>query len=120
MVAVVEYLADAAACAFGDLACALRRSDADVLASDSRTFADVFRGPDGVKRDEIARAFADTLACSSGSLGGALADIAGSAANITAWAALLGWRGSLRLRRRWSRRVLRTLGKRAQAANGKG
>jgi hypothetical protein len=90
MMAVVEDFADAATCALGDFTCALRGTDADILAGDACAFADVFRGSGGVKGDEIACAFADTLGCRSGSLGGALADIAGSAADVTAGAAGLG------------------------------
>ena len=52
--------------------------------------ADIFRGSGGVEGDEIASAFADALGCRSGSLGSALADVAGSAADVTARAAGLG------------------------------
>jgi hypothetical protein len=88
--AVVEDFADAAACALGDFACALRGADADVLARNACAFADVFRGSDGMEGDEIAGAFADALGCLSGSLGRALADVAGSTADVTAGAAGLG------------------------------
>src|ERR1700733_9309827 len=90
VMAVVEDFADAATCALGDFACALRGTDADVLAGDARAFADVACSVDGVEGDEIAGAFADALGCRSGSLGGALTDVAGSAADVTAGAARLG------------------------------
>jgi hypothetical protein len=94
--AVVEDFADAATCALGDFACALRGTDADVLTGDACAFANIFRGSGRVKGDKIACAFTDTLGCSSGSLGGALADVAGSAADVTSGAAGLGL--GLRLR----------------------
>ena len=97
VMAVVEDFADAATCALGDFACALSGTDADVLAGDARAFADVFRGSGGVEGNEIAGAFADALGCLSGSLGSALADVACSAANITAGAARLGLWFGLRL-----------------------
>jgi hypothetical protein len=101
--AMVEDFADAATCSLGDFACALRGADADVLAGDARAFADVACGVDGVEGDEIAGAFADALSCRSGSLGGALADVAGSAADVTAGAAGLGL--GLRLGGSLARRV---------------
>jgi hypothetical protein len=92
--AMVEDFAYAATCAFGDFACAFGGTDADVLAGDACAFADVFRGPGGVQSDEIACAFADALGCCAGSFSGAFADVAGSAANVTAGAAGLRlWRG---------------------------
>jgi hypothetical protein len=92
--AVVEDFSDAATCSLGDFACAFRGTDADVLAGDGCAFADVAGGVDRVEGDEIAGTFADALGCGPGSFGGAFADIAGSAANITAGAAGLGlWRG---------------------------
>src|ERR1700722_2259010 len=88
--AVMEYLADAATCALGDFACPLSGTDADVLARDSCAFADVACGFGRVEGDEIAGAFADALGCFSSSLPSALADVAGSAADVTAGAAGLG------------------------------
>jgi hypothetical protein len=116
--AMVEDFADAATCSLGDFACALRGADADVLAGDARAFADVACGVDGVEGDEIAGAFADALSCRSGSLGGALADVAGSAADVTAGAAGLGLRlgGSLG-RGGW---VLGVLGANVLGADGEG
>jgi hypothetical protein len=78
--AMVEDFADPATCSLGDFACALRGTNADVLSGDACAFADVAGGVDGVEGDEIAGAFADPLGCGSGSLGSALADVAGSAA----------------------------------------
>jgi hypothetical protein len=95
--AMVEDFADASTCALGDFARALNGADAHVLAGDGCAFADVTGGVDGVKGDEIFGAFADTLGCGSGSFGGALADVAGSAADVTAGAAGLGLGRGLRL-----------------------
>jgi hypothetical protein len=93
VVAVVEDFADAATCSLGDFACSLSRTDACVLSGDACTLADVAGSVDGVKSDEIACAFADARGCGSGSLGGALADVARSAAYVTAGAPGLGlWR----------------------------
>jgi hypothetical protein len=97
--AMVEDFADAATCALGDFACALRCTDADVLAGDACAFANVFRGSRGVEGDEVAGAFADAFGCRSGSFGGALADVACSAADVTTGATGLGlglsWGGGL-------------------------
>ena len=93
--AVVEDFADAATCALDDLAGALGGTNANVLARDTCAFANVACGLDGVKGDEIAGTFADALGCRSGSLGGALADIAGSAADFIASA--VAWGRCLRL-----------------------
>jgi hypothetical protein len=109
---VVEDLADAATCAFGDFACALGGTDAYVLSGDACALADVAGGVDGVEGHEVAGAFADALGCGSGSLGGVLADIAGSAAYVAAGATGLG----LCL----SGRGLRVLGRDALGACGEG
>jgi hypothetical protein len=90
VMAVVEDLADAAACALGDLACAFGGSYADVLSGHACALADVACGVDGVEGDEVAGSLADAFGCGSGSLGGVLADVAGSAADVTAGAAGLG------------------------------
>jgi hypothetical protein len=90
VMAVVEDLADPATCALNDFACALGGTDADVFAGDACAFADVFRGPGGVEGGEIAGAFADAFGCRSCSFSSALADVAGSAADVTARAAGLG------------------------------
>jgi hypothetical protein len=88
--AMMEDFANAATCALRDFACALSGADADVLSGDCCTLADVTGGVDGVECDEIAGTFADALGCGSGSLCGTLADVARSAANVTAGAAGLG------------------------------
>jgi hypothetical protein len=98
--AMVEDFANAATCAFRYFACALSGANADVLSGDCCTLADVASGVDGVEGDEIAGTFADALGRGSGSLCGALADVAGSAANVTAGAAWLG-RGCLGLGWGW-------------------
>jgi len=92
--AVVEDFADAATCALGDFTGALSDTDTDVLSGADCALAYVTGGVGGVQGDEIASAFADAFACGSGSLGGALTDVAGSAADVTAGAAGLGlWLG---------------------------
>jgi hypothetical protein len=117
--AVVKDFADAATCALGDFVCALGGADADVLSGDGCSLADVPGGVDGVQGYEIASAFADALGCCPGSLGGALADVAGSAADITAGAAGLGlWRG-LRLGGGWGGDGLGVLGRDGPGADGK-
>ena len=88
--AMVKYLANTPTCTFGDFSCSLGGANADVLASNGRTLSDIAGGVDGVKGDEIARAFPDTLGRCSGALGGTFADVSGTAANVTAGAALLG------------------------------
>jgi hypothetical protein len=118
--AMVEDFADAATGALGDLACALGGTDADVLAGDACTFADVFRGSNGMEGDEIAGAFADALGCRSGSLGGALADVAGSAADVTAGAAGLGRGLLLGGGLGWGGWVLGVLGANVLGADGEG
>ena len=95
---MVEDFAYAATCALGDFSCALRGTDADVLAGDGCTFADIAGCGAGVKGDEIACPFADALGCRAGPFGGTLADVAGSTANITAGAPGMGLLGSLVLR----------------------
>jgi hypothetical protein len=101
--AMVEDFADAATCALRNFACALRGTDADILAGDACTFADVAGGVEGMEGDEVTGAFADAFGCCSGSLRSALADVARSAADVTAGAAGLGlWRGlGLRWGLRW-------------------
>jgi hypothetical protein len=100
VVAVVEDFADAAASSLGDLSGAFGGSDADVLAGDDSAFADGSGGVDGVEGDEVAGSFADAFGCCSGALGGALADVSSSAADVTAGAA--GWGWGLRLGGSWS------------------
>jgi hypothetical protein len=81
---MMEDFADATARTLGDLACTLGCADADVLAGYGCAFADVAGGVDGVEGDEIAGPFADALGCGSGTSCGALADVAGSAADVAA------------------------------------
>ncbi len=88
--AVVEDFADAATSALGDFSCALSGTDANVLSRIACAFANVFRGPGWVEGDEITGAFADTFGRRTCSLSSALADVAGSAADVTARAAGLG------------------------------
>ena len=59
---MMEYLANTTAGAFGDFARALGRADANVLTGDAGAFADIASGVERVKRDKVARAFANTLA----------------------------------------------------------
>jgi hypothetical protein len=122
VMAVVEDFADAATCALDDLAGALGGTNANVLARDTCAFANVACGVDGVEGDKIAGAFADTLGCLSGSLGGALADVASSAADVTAGAAGLGLGRGLRLGRGlgWCGAGLRVLGVKVLGADGEG
>src|ERR1700677_68151 len=114
VMAVMEDFADAAACALGDLACALGGTDADVFSAVTCAFADVFRGSGGVEGEKTAGAFADALGCLSGSFGGALADVSGPAAYITSGAAGLGWGLGL------GGRGLGVLGGNALGADGEG
>ena len=93
MMAMVEDFAYAATCALGDFACALRGTDAHILAGDCCAFANIAGCGAGVKGDEIACPFANAPGCRAGSFGGTLADVAGSAANITAGAPRLGLGG---------------------------
>jgi len=122
VMAVVEDFADAATCALGDFACALTGTDADVLAGDGCAFADVACGLTGVEGDEIAGAFADALGCRSGSLGGALADVAGPPADVTAGAAGFGLGRGLSLGRGlgWGGCGLGVLGANVLGVDGEG
>lgn len=90
VMAMVEDFANTATCALRYLACTLSSTDADVLSGNCCTLADVAGGIDRVKGDEIAGTFADSLGCGSSSLCGALADVAGSAANVTTGVVGLG------------------------------
>jgi hypothetical protein len=87
MMAMVEDLADAATCALGYFACALSGTDTYVFSGYNRAFANIAGRVEGVESDKIAGTFAETFGCRSGSLGGAFADIASSAADVTAGAA---------------------------------
>jgi hypothetical protein len=92
VVVVVEDFADAAACSFGDFASSLGGADSDVFSGSDCSLAYVSGGLGGVEGYEISGTFADALACRSCSLGGSLADVAGSAASLTAGALGLGLR----------------------------
>jgi hypothetical protein len=120
VMAVVEDFADAATCALSDFACALGSADTDVLAGDTCTLADVAGGVEGVEGDEIAGTFADALGCGSCSLGSALADVSGSAADVTAGAAGLGLGLRLGGGLRWGGCGLVVLGGNALGADGEG
>jgi hypothetical protein len=111
---MVEDLAHTAACAFGDFAGSLDGAHADVLARDGCAFSNIAGGVERVKRNQIARTFADTFGRGSSAFGCALANVSGTAANVTAGAALL--RLGLRLGC-WS--GLRVLAKGVGAAEGK-
>lgn len=89
-VMVMEYPANATACALGNFAGSLDGAHPDVLAGDGCTFSDIAGGVEGVERNQIACTFADTLGGCSGSFGGAFANVRGAAANVPARAALLG------------------------------
>src|ERR1700761_9806484 len=52
-------------------------------AGNTRAFANVPGSVEGVEGDEVARAFADAFGRSSSSFGGALSDVARSAADVT-------------------------------------
>jgi hypothetical protein len=86
---MVEYFADASACAFGDFACALGGAHADVLASDGSAFAHIAGGLDRVKCDKIARAFPNTLGRRSSALGGSFADVPSASADVATRATLV-------------------------------
>jgi hypothetical protein len=92
---MVEYPANTPTCAFGNFACSLGGTNADVLAGDGCTLSDIAGGVEGVEGNEIARTFPDTLGRCSGAFGGPFANVSGAAANVTAGAALLGLGGRL-------------------------
>jgi hypothetical protein len=95
---MMEYFANTPACAPGDFACALRCADTDVLASVGSAFGDIAGGVGGVKSDQIARAFPNTLSRRSSTLRGSFADVSGASAHVATGAALMGMllRGRLR------------------------
>ena len=90
MMAMVEYLANTPACAFGDFASSLDGANADVLAGNGRTLSDIASGVEGVEGDEVDRAFSSSLGSGAGALGGPFADVSCTAANVATGAALLG------------------------------
>ena len=87
---MVEYPANTPTCAFGNFACSLGGTNADVLAGDGCTLSNIADGVDGVESNEIARTFPNTRRRCSSAFGGPFADVSGTAANVTAGAALLG------------------------------
>ena len=92
--AMVEYLANTPACAFGDFASSLDGANADVLAGNGRTLSDIASGVEGVEGDEVDRAFSSSLGSGAGALGGPFADVSCTAANVAtgaAWPSLGGW-----------------------------
>jgi hypothetical protein len=95
LMAMVEYFANTPTCSFGDFACSLGGTDANVFAGDDCTLSDIAGGVDGVEGDEIARTLPDTLGRCSGAFGGAFANVSGAAADVAAGAALLGLGGWL-------------------------
>jgi hypothetical protein len=90
--AMVKYLANTPTCAFGDFACSLGGTNADILAGYGRTLSNIAGSGEGVEGDEIARAFPDSFGSGTGTLGGPFADVSCTAANVAARAALLGLR----------------------------
>jgi hypothetical protein len=93
---MVEYFANSAAGALGNFAGSLHRTGADVLAGDGRTLSDIAGRVDRVERNQIARTFPNTLGRCASAFGSPSANVSGTAANVTAGAALLGL--GLRLR----------------------
>lgn len=87
---MVEYPANTPTCALGDFACPLGGTNADVLARDDCTLSDIACRVEGVQSNQIARTFSDTLGRCSSPFGGPFANVSGTAANVTARAALLG------------------------------
>lgn len=88
--AMVEDFSNTTTCALRYFACALRSTDTHVLSGNYRTLTYIRSAVYRVESDEITGPFTDALGCSPGSLCGTLADVAGSAANVTAWAAGMG------------------------------
>jgi hypothetical protein len=59
---MMEYPANTTASAFGDFACTLGSTDANVLSGDGTALADIASGVERVKRDKVARTFPNALA----------------------------------------------------------
>jgi hypothetical protein len=89
---MVEYFANTPTCALGG-------ADADVLAGDGCTLADIASGVERVKGDKVARTFPNTLGRRSSALGGSFADVPGAPTDVATGAALLGLPLGGRLRR---------------------
>jgi hypothetical protein len=79
---MVEYFANTPTCALGDFACALGGTDADILAGDSCTLANIASGVERVKCDQVARTFPNTLGRRPSALGGSFADVSGAATDV--------------------------------------
>ena len=90
---MVENLADSSTCALCDFACAFGGADADVLAGDRCTLADIACSVDRVEGDKVVRTFSDTLGGRSCTLGGSFADVSGTPAEIAIGATLMGLLG---------------------------
>jgi hypothetical protein len=90
LMVMVEYFANTPTSALGDFACSLGSANADVLAGDACTLADIASGIERVKGDKIARTFPNTLSRRSSALGGSFADVPGALADVASGAALLG------------------------------
>jgi hypothetical protein len=86
---MVEYFANSPTGALGDFARALGGADADVLAGDSCTLADIARGIDGMKCNKVGRTFPDPLGRRTSALGSSFADVSGATADLTPGAALM-------------------------------
>ena len=86
---MVEYSANVPSCALGDFAGALGGADADVLAGDGCTLADIAGGVEWVKGDKVSSTFPNTLGRRSGALGGPFADVTGALTDVAAGAALM-------------------------------
>jgi hypothetical protein len=95
---MVEYFANTPACALGDFACALGGADANVLASGGAALADITSGVQGVKCDEVAGTFPNTLGRRPSALGGSFADVSSAPTDVAAWAALMRTLPGRRLR----------------------
>ncbi len=94
---MVEYPANTPTCAFGNFACSLGGTNADVLAGDGCTLSNIADGVDGVESNEIARTFPDSLGCGTGALGGSFADVSCAAANAVHRCGAVAITGELRV-----------------------
>jgi hypothetical protein len=92
---VVEYLAKPPTCSLGNFTCTLGGSDANILATDDCSLANISGSVDGVERDEIARTLPDALGCFTSALGCTFASVSDTAANAATGAVLRGLGGWL-------------------------
>ena len=95
---MVEYLTNAAACPLGNFACALGGADADILAGDRCTLADIASSVEWVKCDKVARTFPNTLGRCASALSSSFANVSGASTHVATRAALPGLRRDRRLR----------------------